>query len=68
MKRILCGALTAWLFNRRYAASLRETEGVVVMTLAITGGTGRYRHARGTMELRSRENGAEFAFVFHVSS
>ena len=37
-------------------------------TLAITGGTGRYRHARGTMELRSRENGAEFAFVFHVSS
>src|SRR3954452_2271362 len=35
-------------------------------TLAITGGTGRFRGARGTMELHSRENGAKFAFVFHV--
>jgi allene oxide cyclase len=35
-------------------------------TLAITGGTGRYRGARGTMDLQSRENGAKFAFVFHV--
>jgi allene oxide cyclase len=37
-------------------------------TLAITGGTGRYRGARGSMELRSRENGAKFAFSFHVIS
>jgi len=35
-------------------------------TLAITGGTGRYRGARGEMELHSRENGAKFAFVFHL--
>src|SRR4051812_43616366 len=36
-------------------------------TLAITGGTGRFRGARGTMELHARENGAKFAFVFHVT-
>lgn len=35
-------------------------------TVAITGGTGRYRNARGTMELHSRANGTKFAFVFHV--
>jgi allene oxide cyclase len=35
-------------------------------TLAITGGTGRFRGARGEMELHSRENGAKFAFVFHL--
>jgi allene oxide cyclase len=35
-------------------------------TLAITGGTGRYRGARGTMELHARSGGSEFAFVFHV--
>lgn len=34
--------------------------------LAITGGTGRYRGARGEMELHSRNNGAKFAFVFHI--
>ena len=34
--------------------------------LAITGGTGRYRKARGTMELSARENGTKFAFVFHI--
>jgi hypothetical protein len=35
-------------------------------TLAITGGTGRYRNARGTMDLQSRAGGTKFAFVFHV--
>jgi len=35
-------------------------------TLAITGGTGRYRGARGTMDLRSLAGGTKFAFVFHV--
>jgi allene oxide cyclase len=35
-------------------------------TLAITGGTGRYRDARGTMELQARAGGTEYAFVFHV--
>jgi allene oxide cyclase-like protein len=33
--------------------------------LAITGGTGRYRNARGTMDLVAREHG-KFGFVFHV--
>ena len=36
-------------------------------TLAITGGTGRFRRARGTMDLHARESGTKFAFVFHVS-
>lgn len=34
----VAGAVTAFLFNRVYPASLRETQGVVAMTLAITGG------------------------------
>ena len=34
--------------------------------IAITGGTGRYRRARGTMKLHARENGAKIDFVFHV--
>ena len=37
-------------------------------TLAITGGTGRYRHVRGEMELKSLEGGTKFAFVFHLNS
>jgi allene oxide cyclase len=36
-------------------------------TLAITGGTGRYKNARGTMDLESREGGTKFSFVFHIS-
>jgi allene oxide cyclase-like protein len=35
-------------------------------TLAITGGTGRYRNARGTMSLTARDNGAKYVFAFHV--
>jgi allene oxide cyclase len=35
-------------------------------TLAITGGTGRYRGARGTMDLRSLAGGTKFAFSFHI--
>ena len=35
-------------------------------TLAVTGGTGRYRRARGTVALQSRANGAKFAFVFRL--
>jgi allene oxide cyclase len=35
-------------------------------TLAITGGTGAYRNARGKMDLQSRNGGTEFDFVFHV--
>jgi allene oxide cyclase len=35
-------------------------------TLAITGGTGRYRGARGTMDLRSLAGGTKFQFAFHI--
>jgi len=34
--------------------------------LAITGGTGAYRNARGQMELKARNGGTEFDFIFHV--
>ena len=36
--------------------------------LAITGGTGIYAGARGTMDLKSRAKGTKFDFVFHVAS
>ena len=35
-------------------------------TLAVTGGTGRYRDAGGVMKLHSLENGTKFAFEFHL--
>jgi Allene oxide cyclase len=34
--------------------------------VAITGGTGAYRNARGEMELKSRAGGTEFDFIFHL--
>jgi nucleotide-binding universal stress UspA family protein len=34
--------------------------------LAITGGTGRYRTARGELRLLSRENGKKFDFLFTI--
>ena len=41
-----------------------DTGGTVV---AITGGTGKYRNGRGSMELRyHNQDGTEFDFVFHV--
>jgi allene oxide cyclase len=36
--------------------------------LAITGGTGDYRGARGSMRLVSNEDGTEFTFVFRILS
>ena len=35
--------------------------------LSITGGTGRYRRARGQMDLKSRNGGKEYDFIFHLS-
>jgi hypothetical protein len=35
--------------------------------LAITGGTGAYRDARGSMELKSRAGGTKFDFIFHFA-
>jgi allene oxide cyclase len=34
--------------------------------LAVTGGTGSYRNARGSMTLRSRAGGTEFDFIFNL--
>lgn len=34
--------------------------------LAITGGTGMYRNARGTMTLKFRNGGTEFDFIFNI--
>ena len=34
--------------------------------IPITGGSGMYKNARGTMSLRSRNGGAEYDFIFHV--
>ena len=35
--------------------------------LAITGGTGAYRNARGQMSLLARDGGKEYDFIFHIS-
>ncbi|WP_027005806.1 allene oxide cyclase family protein [Conexibacter woesei] len=35
-------------------------------TLAITGGTGAYKNARGTMDLHALDGGKRYAFTFHV--
>ena len=34
--------------------------------LAITGGTGAYRNARGQMNLLARDGGTEYDFIFHI--
>lgn len=34
--------------------------------LAITGGKGNFANARGTLELKARHGGTEYAFIFHV--
>jgi allene oxide cyclase len=34
--------------------------------LAVTGGTGRYRNARGFLKLHALANGTKFAFEFHL--
>jgi allene oxide cyclase len=35
-------------------------------TLAVTGGTGRYRRVRGSMRLHAREGGTSYDFVFRL--
>jgi hypothetical protein len=35
--------------------------------LAITGGTGAYRNARGQMSLNSRMGGKKYDFIFHLT-
>jgi allene oxide cyclase len=36
-------------------------------TLSITGGTGKYRRARGQMKLLARNGGTEYDFIFQLS-
>jgi uncharacterized membrane protein YhaH (DUF805 family) len=43
------GALTAWLFNRRYPASARETQQIVLMTLACVAGVTLLTAAEGAV-------------------
>jgi uncharacterized membrane protein YhaH (DUF805 family) len=45
----IIGALTAFLFNRRYPASARETQQVVLMTLACVGGVLLVTAAEGAL-------------------
>ena len=33
---------------------------------AVTGGTGVYRNARGSMTLKARNSGAEYDFIFNL--
>ncbi|MFI5392586.1 MAG: allene oxide cyclase family protein [Myxococcota bacterium] len=35
-------------------------------TLAITGGRATYRNARGTMEIKARHGGEQYAFIFNI--
>jgi allene oxide cyclase len=35
-------------------------------TIAITGGKGLFKNARGTVTLKARKGGAEYAFIFNV--
>jgi len=39
---------------------------ICLVVLAITGGTGRFRDASGTMNLHALAGGTKFAFRFHV--
>jgi uncharacterized membrane protein YhaH (DUF805 family) len=45
----LIGAITAYLFNRRYPASFAETQSVVIMTIAIIGGVVLITAAEGAL-------------------
>jgi uncharacterized membrane protein YhaH (DUF805 family) len=43
------GAVTAWLFNRRYPATSRETQQIVLMTMACVGGVTLVTAAEGAL-------------------
>jgi hypothetical protein len=45
----IVGAVTAWLFNRRYPATGRETQQVVIMTMACVGGVTLATAAEGAL-------------------
>lgn len=45
----IVGAVTAWLFNRRYPASGKETQHIVLMTMACVGGVTLVTAAEGAL-------------------
>ena len=70
--RIVVGKSWECVWTTSLAQGQLTVEGPFLDTgdsvLAITGGTGAYRHARGFMELRYRNPaGTEFDFVFHLN-
>ncbi len=47
--------------------SAQPCGGIVILVLAITGGTGKYSAARGQMKLHARnEKGSEYDFVYEL--
>jgi allene oxide cyclase len=68
--RIVPGRSWECRFVTRLAGGSLTVEGPFFDThnsvLAVTGGTGVYRNARGTMTLKSRAGGAEFDFIFNL--
>jgi allene oxide cyclase len=70
--RIVPGASYECLWTTFLAGGQITVEGPFLdkanSVLAITGGTRRYRDARGEMNLNSRNGGKEFDFIFHLDS
>jgi hypothetical protein len=68
--RIVPGRSWECRFVTRLAGGSLTVEGPFFDThnsvLAVTGGTGVYRNARGAMTLKSRAGGTEFDFIFHL--
>jgi hypothetical protein len=57
---------TAWIDGEGSLTVEGRFSDVHPSTLAITGGTGTYRNARGTMQLGFRNDPAEFDFTYRV--
>jgi allene oxide cyclase len=68
--RIVPGRSWECRFVTRLAGGSLTVEGPFFDThnsvLAVTGGTGVYRNARGAMTLKSRAGGTEFDLIFHL--
>jgi allene oxide cyclase len=68
--RIVPGRSWECRFVTRLAGGSLTVEGPFFDThnsvLAVTGGTGVYRNARGAMTLKSRAGGTEFDFIFNL--
>lgn len=69
VRTVAPGAYECW-WTTFLAAGQITVEGPFYDTknsvLAITGGTRAYKNARGSMQLKAREGGTEFDFIFTV--